>query len=571
MIYILLKERGVPVLRKLFLWLLIGCLLIVPVSASGITSAQSQSVVAENGSCQVNLTFTLVLDEAVKDLSYPLPADARDITVNGAPAFSSRDEQARRVSLGSAAATAGTHTVAISYRLPDTVSADKNDNLFLSIQLLSGFGYSIDNFAFTVTLPGPVDSHPDFQSTYYQEAVESVMEYTFTDGVLTGKFTSRIQDHDTLTMTLPVTSQLFPQSMAKQFDINTLDLMMIICAVIALIYWLVTMRCSIPPVSRTANPPEGMTAGELGCHLTGQGADLTAMVLSWAQMGYILIHLEDSGRVLLHKRMEMGSERSGFENKTFRSLFGRRKVIDGTGYHYARLCRKVAAVCPGLRDNFQKGAPNPRIFRTLVSLIGLLSGISLATSLAADTFWQVFLAIILGSLGAGLSWLVQLSARRIHSHDKMELWLAISGSFLWLLLSILAQEWDVAVCVLPAYFLAGLASAYGGRRSDTGMHNMSQILGLRRHLKTVTNQELLRILKQNPNYFYDLAPYALALDVDKNFARQLGNRKLPGCIWLTTGMDGHLTAAEWDRLLRDTAQSLDALQKRLPLDRILRR
>ena len=66
-----------------------------------------------------------------------------------------------------------------------------------------------------------------------------------------------------------------------------------------------------------------------------------------------------------------------------------------------------------------------------------------------------------------------------------------------------------------------------------------------------------------------MAPYALALDADRAFARQLSRVRLPECPYLTTGMDGHLTAPEWDQLLRDTVNSLDALQKRLPIDRLL--
>lgn len=557
-------------MRRIVCLFLMLALLAVPVSArSSITSAQSQTTVAANGSCRVSITFTLQLDSPDPALSFPLPADARDITVNGSPAKSSRDDQARRVDLTGVCPGAGTYTVSIVYSLPDVVSAGKNDKLTLSLQLLGGFGYSIDSFSFTVTLPGAVDADPTFLSTYYQEAVASVMEYQFADGILTGSFLSRLQDHETVTMTLPVDAQLFPQSVAKRFQIDSIDLMMIVVAVVALLYWLISLRCRKPRKLRCAMPPEGITAGDIHCQLTGQGVNLSLMVLSWAQMGYLLIHMEDSGRVLLHKRMEMGNERSQFENQTFRSLFGKRRVIDGTGYHYARLCRKVKLSRPGIRDNFRRSSGNPGIFRVMVALIGTLSGVSLACALAADTFWRVLLGILLGALATLIAWLLQLGAYKLHCHDKQVLWLSLAGAALWLLLSAGGGEWNVAVCVLPAQFLAGLAAAYGGRRSDTGLQSMAEILGLRRHLKRLGGDELKRILRMNPSYYYDLAPYALSLDVDRAFARQMGKRKLPVCAWLTTGMDGHLTAREWNRLLRDTVSALDTLQKRLPVDRLL--
>ena len=60
---------------------------------------------------------------------------------------------------------------------------------------------------------------------------------------------------------------------------------------LALLYWLLTLR-TLPLVSsRASTAPEGITAGELGCRLTLTGGDLTMMVFSWAQLGYLLIVL----------------------------------------------------------------------------------------------------------------------------------------------------------------------------------------------------------------------------------------------------------------------------------------
>ncbi len=556
-------------MRRIVLFLILISLLLVPVSAySGITTGTSQTVVSENGSCHVTFTFTLQLESPAGALSFPLPAAARDITVNGAAAKSSRGENTRDVDLSGVVVGAGTYTVAIAYSLPDAVQADKRDNLSLSLQLLTGFGYPIDDFSFSVTLPGSLSSQPVFTSTYYQQAVGSVMEYTFADGVLSGRFTARLQDHETVTMTLPVTGEMFPQSVAKRFQIDTLDLFMMAVALLAVLYWVVTLRCAPPRRVHSTLPPEGITAGEVASYLTLQGADLTLMVLSWAQMGYILIHSEDSGRVLLHKRMEMGNERSSFERKVFRNLFGKRMGIDGTGYHYARLCRKVRTSRPGLADNLQKGSGNPWIFRGLMAIIGFCSGLSLAFSFSADTVWRVMLGMLLAPLGTAVAWLLQDAAKSLHSHRKLPALLAAGAAGLWLLLSVWADQWDTAIFVIPAQLVAGLAVCYGGRRSEEGMQNLSQLLGLRRHLKTVSNEDLKGILRRNPNYFYDLAPYALALDADKAFARQLGKRKLPGCSWLVTGMDSHMTAREWDRLLRETVRNLDALQQRLPFEHL---
>ena len=100
---------------------------------------------------------------------------------------------------------------------------------------------------------------------------------------------------------------------------------------------------------------------------------------------------------------------------------------------------------------------------------------------------------------------------------------------------------------------------------------MSEILGLRRYLKTVSKQELQQTLHSNPEYYYRMAPYALALGVDKAFARQMGNLRLSECTYLTAGTEGPLTAREWNGLLQKVVKGLDERQQYLALKKWLGR
>lgn len=325
---------------------------------------------------------------------------------------------------------------------------------------------------------------------------------------------------------------------------------------------------SAPFPIRRATPPEGLTAGELGSTLTMQGADLTMMVVSWAQLGYILIQV-DGGRVLLHKRMDMGNERSAFEVRCFKSLFGKRQMIDGSSLHYAKLCRKIAAAPPNTQAFYRRSSGNPKLFRILAAGIGLFGGMSLGAAISGESTLRGLTIFLLSILGAAGSWFIQSWAKDLHMRSKQNLWIALAITGVWLFLSLTAKEFNVAAAVVSGEFLAGLFSAYGGRRTGLGRQAMAQVLGLRRYLKTVSPEDLQRINRANPEYFYSLAPYALALGVDGTFAKHFGSTQLPGCPYLTTGMDGHMTAMEWSRLMRSAVSSLDARQKRLPLERFL--
>jgi hypothetical protein len=559
-------------MRRVFLILAIILTLALPVSALGGNAiAQSNTTVSSDGRCDVTLNLQLTLDSISPALVFPVPGQASNITLNGTRTNAAHSGSVRNVDLTDIITAPGTYNLTICYQLKDVITADKEENLFLSLELLSGFEYPIDTLSFRITLPDSTESRPSFNSTYYQDTIETMMDVRYDGNVIIGNIQTRLQDHEKLIMLLPVSQEMFPQPVAKRWSMDTVDLVMIGIAAAAIAYWLIFLRCLPPQKIRRTTLSDGITAGEIGIRLTGQGADLTLMVLSWAQMGYLLIQPDDNGRVLLHKRMDMGNERGDFEIKWFRKLFGKRSIIDGTGYFYAQLCRKAAKCRPGIQGQFLRSSGNPTVFRVMAAIIGAVSGVSLAAAFAPDSLWQTVLAILLGSCGFGIAWLIQSACKALHSRHRYHLWLGLTAAVLWFLLSYAAGEWNVALFQIPAQLLAGLAALYGGRRSESGEMNISEILGLRQYLKSLPPEELKRNLKINPQYFYDLAPYALALGVDRAFARQLKKVRLPECPYLTTGMDGHMTAPEWNQLLRDTVTALDAMQLRLPIDRLLGR
>ncbi|MBE6974093.1 MAG: DUF2207 domain-containing protein [Ruminococcaceae bacterium] len=559
-------------MRRFWFFMILVLMLAVPVSAfSAVTSAESHTVAADDGSCRVTLTVQFSLDSVPGVLVYPLPAQARDITVDSDNVSGINAGTVRNVDLTKFIHSAGTHTLVIGYSLPNAVTSDKSDNLTFSLELLSGFELPVERLEFTVTLPGENQEQPQFFSTYYADSILQVMDLEVRGNQIVGSVHTRLQDHEKLVMDLPVTEELFPRATARRWSMDTLDLIMLCLGALAAAYWLLFLRGVPPKRVRRTYPVDGITAGEIHCRLTGQGADLTMMVITWAQLGYILIQSDDEGRVLLHKRMDMGNERDDFELKCFRKLFGKRAVVDGTAYHYAQLCQKVKRIVPGIREQFLPGNGSATVFRVLAAGLGTMAGISLAAAYAADTGWRVILSILLGAAGTAAAWLMQGTVRSLHSRHRRHLWTGLITVFLWVAVSQSAGEWNVALCISAAQILAGYGAFYGGRRSSAGKASMAQILGLRHYLKTVSPEELRRNLNIDPQYYYDLAPFALALGVDREFARQVKGIRLPQCPYLTTGMDGQMTAPEWNELLRDTVDALDAMQKRMYIDRFLGR
>lgn len=559
----------------LILTLLLLVVMCIPASAATIatsaTGVRVDAVLDADGTCQVTLSATLHLEQS-GSLQFPLPENARGITLNGSGISTRKGSGCVYVDLSSITSNArGDFTIVLRYAVPGTVSYNEEGKPQLDLPLLSGFAYPVERFDFSLTLPEPVKYEPTFLSGYHKESIEEDMTYNRSGNQLTGSITQILKDHETLTLSLRVTEETFPRSAVEPWSAGIEDICMFVMMGLALLYWLIFLR-SAPFLRRKSyQPPEGSTAGELRCILIGQGADLTMMVMSWAQLGYILLHIKENGRVTLYKRMDMGNERGAFERKVFATLFGKKQTVDGSGLHYARLCRQVAASRSSIRDLYRKESGNPKLFRLLAATAGVFGGASLAIGLAGDAMLALLVILLMSIVGGIASWIIQSWVEGLHLRGRGSTILGFAISAGWILLGSMAGDVGIAVGVVAFQLLVGLAWAYGGRRSISGRQTTARVLGLRAYLKKLPPEDLERFRRNDPDYFFTMVPYAMALGVDQAFARQFGRKRMNPCSWLTSGMDGHMTAIEWSHEMRRTVAALDEHQKRLPWEQLLGR
>ena len=542
----------------------------VPASAvTGASDARVDAVLDQSGACQVTLSMTLRVEQAA-EIWLPIPENARSVSLNGSGASTDHESDALYVDLSDLTGNAtGTFTVILRYTVPNTVSYTADGYPLLELPLLSGFAYPIDRFDFSLTLPEPVTYTPNFSSGYHQSAIESNLIYQSEGNQITGSADAPLKDHETMTLSLRLTEATFPRSVVEPWSAGTEDTIGVVLMILSLLFWLIFLRSAPLIRRRTLTPPEGVTAGELRCVLTGQGADLTMTVFSWAQLGYILIHLKKNGQVVLHKRMEMGNERGSYEQKLFRALFGKKRTVDGSGYHYANLAAKAAASRGSMEDLFKKSSGNVRILQGLGIGVGICGGASLAIALAGDALLAILVILLMSVVGGVGAWIIQRWTEGLHLRNKKAFWLGLGVSALWLALGFMGGEALPAALTVGFELLVGLGCAYGGRRTAYGRQTGGLLLGLRANLMRLPEDDLDRIRHDEPDFFFDMAPYALALGADKAFARQFGRQKLSPCSWLTTGSDHQLTADQWRQIMHRAADSLDERKKRLPLERLL--
>ena len=561
------------------LLLLSGVLGITASAESAASSVDMYCTVNSEGDCLVRTTVMIRLEGNQTGLTYPLPVNATGITMNGSAVATRKTDNAVLVDISRITDHyVGETSLVFDYTIPDTVKPEElkpeakklgmTRRLQLTLPMLCGFEYPVEKFSFVITMPSDQMTNPAmFHSTYRQDSVLSDLDYTPRGTQLIGSSKVGLNDHEGMTMTMIVPQEMFPTVSTYVREGNPELVPMLICCGLALLYWLIFLRTLPLRRSRASTAPEGITAGELGCRVTLCGGDLTMMVFSWAQLGYLLIHMDDNGRVLLHKRMDMGNERNQFENKVFKALFGSRRVVDATGMQYAKLVRKVMKLVPSERNMYKGNSGNVKIFRGLACGSQIFCGICVAMNMTAVPALQVLMSVILSVFGAISAWLIQDIAYRTHLRGKVPVYIGLVCVLIWILLGVLCgQVWIPLGCALGQWAI-GYFAAYGGRRSDLGRHDAGQVLGLRSYLKHLPREEIGRLMANDPDYFFNNAPYALAMGVINPYARAFGRRKLDQCPYLYTRVSGKRTAEEWGHLMADAADLMDYKSRRMQIER----
>lgn len=556
------------VLTLLLCCVLLAGVLVLPVSAESTASKVDTIVtVTSDGDCLVSTTVRLRLEAPVDSLSYPVPVNATDVTINGGMARTTKTESAVEVDVSRIVGDmAGEMTFAVNYNIPGAVKAVKGEKgeryLQLELPLLSSFELPVDGLSFIITMPDNIKYYPTFSSIYQQTGIDASLDYRVDKNMLTGASVQQLNDHEAILMTMVVPQEMFPNVSTYIREGNPEVVPMLVCAGLALLYWIFFLRTWPLIRRRTVTPPEGVTAGEMGCHLTLAGGDLTMMVFNWAQLGYILIHRE-GGRVMLHKRMDMGNERSPFEIKCYRMLFGSRRSVDATSYQYAKLSRKVFAMIPGERNLCRPNSGNTKLFRALGCGIQMICGVCIAMNMTDVGILQTLLSIILVVLGAVSAWQIHEIAYRTHLRGKTRVYIGLVSFLIWIVLGFLCGQWVIPLCSALGQFAIGYLAAYGGRRTDVGRLDAGHILGLRSYLKRIPKEDIQRLMKTDPDYFFNMAPFALSLGVIHPFARKFGSIKLEQCPYLISRVQGRHTAEEWAEQIADTADLIDSRYRQM--------
>ena len=232
------------ILSGLLLCVLLLSVMVLPASAeSNASRVDSYINVDSDGNCQVSLTVTLHLESGDDDLTFPLPLNATNITMNSSAPRTNKTANAIEVDVSRVTAgLVGDFTVRFDYTIPNAVAVAEDAQgsriLQLQLPLLSGFTYPVNELSFIINLPSDVKYQPDFYSVFRQSSIESDLKIDIDGRMISGNSIAQLHDQDSVTMYMVVPQEMFPSVSMYVREGNPEVVPMLVCAGLALLYWL---------------------------------------------------------------------------------------------------------------------------------------------------------------------------------------------------------------------------------------------------------------------------------------------------------------------------------------------
>ena len=217
-------------------------------AANAANKVTTTAVVNSNGECHVTIEAEIRLDDPARGLKFPLGTDIHSVTLNGAAAPLSQSGGVTSVNLSHLDGKTGSYSCTISFIINSVVSVNESGKQIVTVPLLYGFPYAVDEMSFQVTMPTEFSTVPAYYSGYHGQDIERQMTATTNGAVIQGRVSQELKDRETLFLKLEAEQGMFPAAQTFGGSLTFDAAAMGVCAVLALLYWMLTMRCPMPTI-----------------------------------------------------------------------------------------------------------------------------------------------------------------------------------------------------------------------------------------------------------------------------------------------------------------------------------
>ena len=391
-------------MKKVLFSLFFICIFLVPALADyQVDSVAVSAEVSAKGRAQVTTTVQLTFDTATEQVTIPLAnADVSRVSAGDYRFSVDETDDGTDVIVKNKDGFVGTQTFLITYTVSYADDGDDEADTFTLGLLSSRWGRPIGSCSFQVIMPQAFEAEPQIVSGYYGILSAADAGLTVTDTSFSGSVTERMA-YDSLSVVLTLPNQYFAvrSTTIPVISITFLSVGMLAVLLLCILYWRLKLRSRRVSSSPRLLRPEGILPCQLPTVLDGSTCDVAAMILEWANLGYLSISYARSGTPMLTRLMVMGSERSKAEQRLFAQIFAQRSRTAITPGRFSRAAAQFRAASNRSlhRVIFDPKSGNPALVQIPCRLLLALGIGYMAYQLLPEGGGFVVLAVLIGLVG----------------------------------------------------------------------------------------------------------------------------------------------------------------------------
>lgn len=439
-----------------------------------------------------------------------------------------------------------TYVLTYTYVMPD--DRVKKDDLIFYSPLGDQTNMSIDHFSFNIKFEKPLTASEVKGMRVYSGAygdvdnglgIETKKDATSISGEI-----SNVPPNNAITIYALVRGDYFEGAWVPNKQIVPL-VILIITALLALLIILLSVfsRSKKPVETVEFYPPEGMSSAEVGTIIdeSVDDVDLMSLIPWWAQQGYITIketpdkhgRKGEHARLTLFKVKNLPDDAPEFMKRLFYSIFTRdSRCLDDLPRSFSQDFTSAKNLLKNrFTGNMKLSTGHGKaVGLGLLMCLGIFGFITTSSAVAPfeNLVLGVIAAIALFALEIGLLKVALAFKNRKSGKNTISIivgiilvlvavgcaFLAREDSFFNLLL-LIAPVILVAVAILLSYRLI--------KPTDYKVEMMGKLLGLKNFIKTAEEDKLKMLVAENPEYYYDVLPYAMVFNMSDQWAKQFKN------------------------------------------------
>ncbi|MBQ3334252.1 MAG: DUF2207 domain-containing protein [Eubacteriaceae bacterium] len=480
----------------------------------------------------------------------------------------------------------GDQTYKITYDYDPGADGTNNYDTFYSNILPFQWPTAIDSASFTINMPKTFDpKNVNIYAGKYGAVDGSIVDYNVSGNTVTGHTTKSLEANQGITANI-----LLPKGYWVGFTTGYEGVPFtigasILAIILGVVLYFIFGRSKKPVEVVGFYPPHNFPPAYVGKIYDGDVSndDIIATIIYLADKGYLTIEQTSKKAFTFHKQKALAGNEEPYVREVYNGLFEKKNDVTSKDLEddfYIAVQEAQDSVTSYFEEEDHKIDSGKSTIGTL--LMSVLALVTMFAFSMAGQFKQthniqlisslIYTAVFgIGAFGSIKSIIKGIKQIKDKKAGKGIVQIIISIVITLILFGVanimLELGYGVTFLAFLAIAVLGVLSEISTSRTDLGTTWFGEVLGFKNFIEKAEKDRINALVEENPNYFYDILPYAYVLNVTDKWAKNFEHLPMEPPVWYST-YDSYdvFNAMMFSRMMRTSMNHMSSSMINIPSD-----